>query len=224
MALAHGDRGAARAADEAGVAAGGADFRASMALSRMAFDDADWARAEKHLLTAESQFPGFPEKTLAAELLLAEVYGRTEREPEMMAARERWLAWNSDEYVLRSSSALWHAEGGRHAEAARWYEEANEIDPMSRAQHEAWGRSLLELARHAEALREFEVALLVPPELDMEGTGAPGDAERARLIGLRARALAGLERAEEARSAAQEALALDGDCAEARKALDALPW
>jgi predicted Zn-dependent protease len=224
MALARDERAAARAAYEAGLAAGGADFRASMALARMAFDDGEWERAETHLLAAESQFPGFPEKSLAAELLLAEVYGRTQREPEMMAARERWLVWNSDEHALRLSSARWHAQGGRHEQAARWYEEVNEIDPMSRALHEGWGRSLLELARHEEALREFQVALLVPPELDLDGAGAAGDEERARLLGLQARALAGLARAEEARSAAEEALALDEDCPEARQALDALPW
>lgn len=221
MALSRNDRSAARESYEAGIAAGGADFRASMALGRMAFEDEDWSRAEKHLLAAEAQFPGFPEKILAAELLLAEVYGRTEREAERMAARERWLSWNSDEYPMRVASARWHAERGRHADAVRWFDEANQIDPMSRALHEGWGSSLFELGRFEEALREFEVALLVPAEFEAEG-GAPSDEQRARLLGWRARALAALDRAEEARAAAAQALALDEDCAEAKQALDAL--
>lgn len=221
MALARGERASARAAYEAGLEAGGADFRASMALARMAFDDEDWPRAEKHLLEAESRFPGFPEKSLAAELLLSEVYGRTQREAERMAARERWLAWNSDELGMRVALGRWHAEGGRHADALRWYDEANQIDPMLRELHEEWGRSLFQLGRFEEALREFEVALLVPPELDPMG-GEPSDEQRARNHGWRARTLAALGRAEEARAAAEQALALDDDCAEAHFALDAL--
>ncbi|HVS18604.1 MAG TPA: hypothetical protein VMT18_08385 [Planctomycetota bacterium] len=223
MAQARGERDAARADYEAGIEAGGADFRISMALARLAFEDEDWPRAERHLLAAEEQFPGYPEKNLAAELLLGEVYGRMQRSDERMRAIERWLAWNSDEHALRLASAQWHAEAGRHAEAARWHEEANEIDPMGRVQHEAWGRSLLELERFEEALREFEVALLVPPELDFNGLGPAGDEERARYLGLRARALVGLGRVADARAAADEALALDEDCAEARRALEALP-
>lgn len=140
-----------------------------------------------------------------------------------MRARERWLAWNSDELGLRLAAARWHADAGRHAEAERWYREANEVDPMARAQHEAWGRSLLELERAEEALREFDVALAVPHAMDRDLPGPLGDAERARLLGLRALALVGLGRVEEARAAAQEALGLDDGCEEAARALAALP-
>jgi len=83
-----------------------------------------------------------------------------------MRARERWLAYNAGELDMRLRVAAWHAEARRFADAARYYQEANEVDPFLRELHAAWGAALMELGRHAEALREFEVALLVPPDLD----------------------------------------------------------
>jgi tetratricopeptide (TPR) repeat protein len=220
MALSRGDRDGARVAYEAGLAAGGRDFRVSMALGRMALDADALESAEEHFLAAERDFPGYPEKPLAAELFLSEVYGRSKRSDEMYRARERWLAWNSDEYVLRIEVARWHMRAERPEPAERWLREANEIDPMRRALHVEWGNALRSLGRFEEALREYRVALLVPPELDLDKGGPPTDDERARLLGLQALMLVQLGRQEEARARAQEALALDPDCAEAKSVLD----
>ena len=185
-------------------------------------DAGDLAGAEQHFAAAERDFPGFDEPELSAELHLAQVYAHQERTEDLFRARERWLAWESDDFPLRVQVARWHAEGGRHERAAELFREANEIDPFHRELHVEWGRSLLALADHAAALREFDVALAVPGDLDPD---LPGPLPRdllAELGGLRAAALAGLGRTEEAAEAARAALELDPACAAARAALESL--
>jgi tetratricopeptide (TPR) repeat protein len=88
--------------------------------------------------------------------------------------------------------------------------------------HADWGRSLLELARYADALREFRVALQVPPSLDPDSPDAPDEEEQAQLLGGQAQALVGLERFDEARECVEQALALDEDCENARRAQEEL--
>jgi len=217
MNLASGDESGARAEYEAGVAAGGRDFRARMALGQLALKAGDLELAAKHLAAAEELFPGYPEKPLAAELLLGEVLGRLGRTDEQYRARERWLAWNSDDYPLRIELARWHARADRPAEAERWFREANEIDPFRRALHAEWGAVLEALQRPADALREYEVALLVPAELELDrDAGPPTEVERARLLTAQARALVALGRADEARERASHAVELDPQNEEAR--------
>ena len=222
LALWRGEREAAEAAFRRGFALGGEDFRARMALGRMLLDREEYDDAEEQFLAAEEAFPGFDEPELSAELFLAQVYAYTERPRKMFAARERWLSWNADDYALRVRVAAWHAEAGRHERAAELFAEANEIDPFRRELHLGWGASLLELGDYETALREFDVAGMVPGELDPDLPGPLPDPVAARLSGLRARALAGLGRTDEARAAAEEALELDPDCEAAKAALGAL--
>jgi tetratricopeptide (TPR) repeat protein len=215
--LASGDGEGARAEYEAGLAAGGRDFRARMALGQLALKAGDQEQAAEHFAAAEELFPGYAEKPLAAELLLAEVLGQLGRNDEQQRARERWLAWNSDEYPLRIELARWHAAAGRPAEAERWFREANEIDPFRRALHAEWGAVLEALGRPQEALREYEVALLVPADLELDKEAGPPDgAERARLLTAQARVLVALGRGSEAREVAVRALDLDPTSEEAR--------
>jgi tetratricopeptide (TPR) repeat protein len=222
IALARGDRAAAQSAWTAGFELGGEDFRARMGLGRLLLDAGDLAGAEQQFAAAERDFPGFDEPELSAELHLAQVYAHQGRTEEQFQARERWLAWESDDYPLRLQVARWHAQAGRHARAAELFREANEIDPFHRELHLDWGRSLLALADHAAALREFDVALAMPGELDPDLPGELPSDLAAELGGLRAAALAGLGRTEEAAEAARAALELDPACAAARSALESL--
>jgi tetratricopeptide (TPR) repeat protein len=216
MALAAGDDAGAREAYLAGVDAGGRDFRARMALGRLALQDDDLEGAVEHFQAAEALFPGYPDKPLAAELFLAETLGRLDRTDEMYRARERWLAWNADEYAMRMELARWHAREARPQEAVRWFEEVNEIDPFRRALHVEWGEVLEALERYEEALREFRVALLVPVDLDLDQAGPPDDEERARLLTAQARMLGKLGRKVESAATAAQALELDPQNDEAR--------
>jgi tetratricopeptide (TPR) repeat protein len=193
-----------------------------MSLGTFAVQAEDWETAERHFLAAEQAFPRYPEAQFSAERQLAQVYEKLEREDERFAVLERWLEMNSDDFATHVLVARRHAEKGRHEQAVRLFDEANQIDPFRRKLHLDWGASLAALARHEEALREFKVAEIVPPSLDPDAPDAPGDAERAKLFGLQARELLELERKDEAVETAKRALALDPEQAEAKAVLDRL--
>jgi tetratricopeptide (TPR) repeat protein len=209
MALGEGQRERALEHFERARAAGGADFAASLALAAAAREAGRSAEALEHLREAEAAFPGYPDSQSAPELVTAQVLLELGREAQAQAARERWLAYDSDAYALRYELALYRAGQGDHAQAARWFEESNAIDPFRRALHERWAESLLELGRFEEALREARVGPLVPESIDQDELGPVQPRERARFLALEVRALEGLERQDEARSRLAEALELD---------------
>jgi tetratricopeptide (TPR) repeat protein len=222
MALARGDEKAAREHYERGLAKGGEDYRARMALGKLAQRERENERALEQFLAAERAFPGYDEPGFSAELHLAAVHQAMENEEQQIEALERRLAWTSDDYENTVRVGRWHADKGRHERAAALFERANEIDPFRRALHVAWGKALRECGRHEEALREFRVAAVVPPALDIESPDPPSDEERAELLGAQALEFARLGKADEAREAANEALALDAGQADAESALELL--
>lgn len=205
------------------LAQGGEDFRVRMTLGELALKEGEIARAREHFERAEASFPGFPEAQLAAELGLAKLLESEGDREGAVAARRRWLSYNADDGELRLELARWYAERGEHADAAALFAEANEVDPFQRQLHSDWGDSLAALGRNEEALREFEVALLVPAELEKMPSEPLSAAERADLLGRSAAQLVSLGRLDEARARAQEALALDPACKSALGALERIP-
>jgi tetratricopeptide (TPR) repeat protein len=173
--LAARDGDAAAAAFRAGLARGGEDYRARMALGTLLASRGKSVDAVRQFEAAERAFPGFPDAHFSAELELARLYEQAEDVPRAMAARQRWLGWNAGEYGERVRVAEWLDSEGRHAESVVLWEEANEVDPFRRHLHLAWGQALAALDRHAEALREFRVGLEVP--LDLDGDVLQGAAE-----------------------------------------------
>jgi tetratricopeptide (TPR) repeat protein len=118
--------------------------------------------------------------------------------------------------------ARWHAERQNWERSAELLRQANDIDPFSRSLHIDWAQALSEQSRWEEALREWEVALQVPDELDAESQSPVSDEARAECLAGQARALKELGRAAEARERVAEALGLDADCAEAEELLEEL--
>jgi len=183
--VARGERDKARGRFERGFALGGEDFRARMALAALLLQQDELEQAEEQFLAAERVFPGYDDARFSAELRLADLYDVTDRANEANEARLRWLAFNADDYDVRLGVGEWLLANGRGEEAERVFREANEVDPFRRNLHVLWGRTLFGLGRHEEALREFEVGLLVPEQLDGDvllarglGVGPPrGDAE-----------------------------------------------
>jgi tetratricopeptide (TPR) repeat protein len=208
---------------EAAFAAGGEDFRARVALGSLLMSRGDRQEAEAHLLAAEACFPGFADPELCAEYKLVALYTADGREDEAMAAAERYLAFDAGEYTWRRRVAAWHAEHDRFEPAARLLEEANEVDPFARALHRDWADALFALGRHAEALREFEVAAKVPAELDLDRPGPLGDRERAQLLAGEGRCLVALGRVEEARARLEEATPLAPELPELETLAGELP-
>jgi tetratricopeptide (TPR) repeat protein len=199
---------------------GGEDFRARIALGTLRWQAGELESAELHFLAAEKAFPGYAEAELSAELRLSGLYTQQKREDEAMRALERRLAWEAGDFGGHVRVADWYAERDDCARAAELYARANEVDPFVRSLHRSWALALFACERYEEALREFGVALMVPPGLDLEQPGPLGSAERAELIGRQALCLARLGRHEEARAKAEQAFALDADCAPAREALE----
>ena len=234
IALSEGNKGAAREIWEDAVEAGGRDFRVLVGLGALLEDEGEHADAERMFLLAEESFPGYDDRQLSAELRLASFYAERGDQDAANRAKERWLAWNAGELNMRREVAAWHVAAGRHAEAAQLFAEANEIDPFLRDLHRDWAHALRETGRFEEALREYRVALIVPPELDRDytaasmgpfaiGPAAPAepealtDEERAELTAYAALCLKELGREEESRAEAQRALELDEDCELARE-------
>ena len=223
MAIAAGNKPEARDRWNQGIQLGGEDFRARYALGKLAQDDQEFELAEEHYLAAEKDFPGYDDAQMSAELALAGLYRFTGRPDDEQAARSRWLRWNSGDYEPRMKVAEWHAKAGRWGEAEHLYAEANDIDPFRRKLHQAWAAALVKLARHADALREYEVIARVPVELDADKPETLTTAEKADLLGLQANCLIDLGRTAEASTRIQQALELDADCKSAKSARARLP-
>ena len=166
MELTGGDRAAARRLLERAVEAGGRDVRSLVILSQLQLEQGRLDEAEDTLELAVEAFPGFPDGPRAPELLLADLKRRQGEADAAMRWTERWLEWEAGEYDARIEVAQWHGRKGRWEEAARLYEEANQVDMFRRDLHLAWAEALEELGRHREAARELRVALAVPARLD----------------------------------------------------------
>ncbi len=202
----------------AGFEMGGREFRSLIAMSLYLAGNDHLEEALDWLMEAENSFPGFDEVKLSAELNQAEILDVLGREEEAMAARERWLAYNPGHYDMHWKVALWHVEHERHAEASDLFEKANEVDPFRRDLHLQWAVGLEALGRLPEAIRELEVALVVPPELDADHVtrpekrgGAPqvralSQVERAAILTRLARLNWALDHKKKARGLLEQAL------------------
>jgi tetratricopeptide (TPR) repeat protein len=222
IALAGEDKETAAKLMRAAIQNGGEDYRARVALAQFAEDADDEKECEAQLLAALKAFPGYDDADLSAELRLAALYEKQERVDEAMAMRERWIAWNGGDIEKRRLVADWHFEKGRAARASELYAEVNEIDPFLREVHKKWADALRATGKFDEALREYGSTLSVPAKLDKKGTAPLEAAERAELQALQAECLLALGRREEALARANEAVATDPECPEAKSVLQKL--
>jgi len=219
IALGAGDRDKAREIWETALDAGAEDFRARVALGVMAREAGDLPAAEKHFLAAEKDFPGFDDPELSAETNLYTLYLAMDRRDDALRARERWLAYNAGALKEQREVAAWHYEQGRFEASLKYFAQANEVDPFRREIHRAWGDALRASGHNEEALREYRVVALVPPELDADHPAALTDAEMAELFSLQAATLLALERRAESLDLAKRALEKDPDCTLAQETL-----
>lgn len=205
-----------------GLEMGGEDFRVRVGLARLLDRFGEEDEALEQLARAEEVFPGFEDPGLSAELVTAGIHSEAGREDAAMAARERRLAWDAGDYSTRRSLASWHADKGRHAQAAELLRQANEIDPFSQSLHVEWARALSEEQRWEEALKEWGVAQKVPAALNLDGPEVMANGVRAECLAGEAVALNELGRESEARERAAEALGFDPSCEVAEELLEEL--
>lgn len=212
MALARGEQDEAVALYEKAIAAGGDDFRARMALASLYQRQQKYDQALAHAEAAAKDFPGYVEKELNAERLVAAIHSARGETDAAMPWIERWLDCESGDYDGRMAVASWHMQNGRPEQAAQRLAEANEIDPFRRKLHEDWAAALVACKRWEEALREYHVVQLVPAALDTDKPGELDDKEKAAWIAHEATCLRELGRPSEARGKAEQALELDPSC------------
>ncbi|MCP3916395.1 MAG: tetratricopeptide repeat protein [bacterium] len=150
------------------IDAGGRDYNALLGLGSLLSMAGENEAAERYYKLAEEAFPGYDSAEFSAERELVDLYAARGDDDAAMRARERWLAWNAGVFDERLDVAAWHVENDRYAEAARLYGEANEVDPFRRDLHRAWGDSLRATGALEDALREYQVARIVPADLDLD--------------------------------------------------------
>lgn len=212
---------------EAGFAMGGREFRSLVAMSIFLAGRDRLEEALEWLVEAEKSFPGYDDAQLSAELNQAEILEVLGREVDAMAARERWLRYNPGNYEMHWEVGLWHKRNGRFAEASSLFEKANEVDPFHRNLHMEWAVCLEELGQLEGAIREYRVALVVPPDLDEDhiirsakSEGPPRgkpltDTERAAILTRLARLYRSAGEDSKARMALDQALKAQPDLEEA---------
>lgn len=170
MALASDNRVAAIEHYDAGFAAGGRDYRASMARGSLANEAGDKAAALRHFQDAERAFPGWAEQAFSAELAQVAWHETEGQTDAAMEARERYARWNAGDAAIRLKVGQWRLGKGTDVDlelALRHFTEAIEVDPFSVLAHRSRGEALLGLDRATEAVEAFELALLVPLDLDL---------------------------------------------------------
>ncbi|MEZ6019568.1 MAG: hypothetical protein R3F17_05535 [Planctomycetota bacterium] len=184
LAIERDDLAEAAARLEQGFALGGKDYRSltTYALYLQGLDENE--KALETWRKAEASFPGFPEASLSAELQQARLLEAMGRKDEAMQARQRWLGYNPEHYELHLAVARWHVEAGRTSEGCEWFGRTNEIDPFRRDLHLEWGATLRSAGKLREAIREYGVALIVPPELDLDHSKATGQGDSVQGIPL----------------------------------------
>lgn len=187
IALARKDEAGARAAFDRGFEAGGRDFIATMLRAQLAEQAGESDAALALYARAEADFPGWAEASFSAELAQARLFDALGRTDDAMLARERRVRWDSGDGATRMQVGNWRlARGldtGDRADLERALDHftgAIEVDPFIVAAHRGRGRALVGLTRFAEAAEAYELALLVPLELDPEW-GQASDEARANL-------------------------------------------
>ncbi len=223
LANAQGDLADALQEWEIFLAEGGEDFQVRMSMADSAFEAGDMKDARGHLEAAEAAFPGFADPGLSAELALARWHDQSGDLDAAMAARERWLAFNADDYKVRLEVARWHSTSARPDLAVPLFEEANDIDPFQRRLHRDWGLALLDLGRFAEAEREARAAQLVPVDLDADQPGPLEGEELADVLAIAVRARTGLGDAAGAREAFEAMVEADPNHPDRAQLKEALP-
>lgn len=189
MALAVDARDVAVEHFERGFALGGRDYIASMTRGLLAEQADELDVALQHFVQAEQVFPGWSDPGFSAELAQARTLKAQGQNDAAMLARERYVRWDSGDAQTRLEVGAWRLARGTVEDwerALQHYTEAIEVDPFMVIAHRGRGDALMALERFDEAVEAFELALLVPLELDPQWFQASEEARanlRAELQG-----------------------------------------
>ncbi|MEW6744173.1 MAG: tetratricopeptide repeat protein [Planctomycetota bacterium] len=231
-ALSQGNKDEALRFFEAGVERGGDDLFVRLHMASLYEERGELVKVREALEKAKACFPRFvgPGNAYARLARWLEQQGDADA-----AAREYIALTRIDQTAL--APRFWlvgYFEQKRDYEAMLGYlREVIEVDPFQRRPHVALGRAYRALGRHADALREFRVALAVDPSMEPDYNPPPTGSEPADQATVERRVKASIHveiartqeelgQLEEARRAVEQALELDPESTEARELREAL--
>ncbi len=198
---ARGDAEGARAGYEALIAAGGDGYEARMKMAGLARGRGDGADVEAQLKKAIALDPERSEP----HAVLAEIYGKSNREADAIAALERYVMLEQMEWAPLKKLVDKHAARSDWAKVRKFGEMGLYLNPFDAELHMTLGKAYEETGATDRAIFEYDSALLSQPPLRR-----PAVAQ----LGL-ARAHGARRDVARAKKALAEALKLEPDNAEA---------
>ncbi|MDP6928151.1 MAG: tetratricopeptide repeat protein, partial [Planctomycetota bacterium] len=158
----------AAAAYREGFAAGASDFDSHVRFGQLLEGADDAAGAIEQYQRAKDCWPGCTDQKVAPSLLLARLYRELGRQDDAMVELRAFCELTGRAFQPRLELAeIERKRGDRRAEA-RYLREAAEIDPFLRRLHVRLGDALVALEQLPAAIKEYEVALAVPADLDRD--------------------------------------------------------
>jgi tetratricopeptide (TPR) repeat protein len=200
---ARGDDDGARQAWRALIAAGGDGYDVRMRLARLAREAGELTETEAQLQQAKKLDPERSEPYF----VLAEIYGKSNREEESLAEMERYVMIEQMEYAPLKKLVDRHAARKGWPKVRQLGEMALYINPFDADLHLKLGAAYLATGAPEAAVYEYDSALASDPPLRRPAVA---------WIGL-ARAHAARKDAAAARKAVEAALKLEPENAEARE-------
>ncbi len=131
----------------------------------------DYDGAARQYLAAKRCWPNCTDQALAPELKLAKLYMLQGMRDESMMELKTYCKRTARAFDPRLRLAAFERSAGNRKQEAQLLEEAIQIDPFVRSVHVELGECYVALGRKADAVREFRVALAVPPALDRVNLG-----------------------------------------------------
>lgn len=149
-----------------GFDAGADDFDSRVRYGQLLAERGEVDDAIEQFQRAKACWPQCTDRSMAPNLLLARLLRDNGREPEAMMELKAFVSRTGRAFEPRLELAAMELKNGDRAAEARLLQEAVWIDPFMRELHVRLGHAYEALDRREDALREFRVALAVPPQAD----------------------------------------------------------
>lgn len=178
---------AAMDAFAAGFKAGADDFESRLRYGEMLEKAGQLDEALRQYHAAKACWPLCSEQQLSPLLRIGRVLRKQGKQEAAMMELKAFCKITARAFEPRMQLAAYERKLGNRASEAGYLEECIQIDPFMSSLHEQLGDAYVALKRQAEALREYQVALAVRPEMDRAYIDTPppqrptADSEQVRL-------------------------------------------
>ncbi len=167
------------------------DFDSRIRYGKLLESQEDLQGAMDQYQRAKRCWPDCTDRAAAPSLLLARLLKAMDRETEAMMELKSFCNRTARTFAPRLELAAYENRQGNRKLEAEYLEQALQIDPFMRSLHLRLADAYLDLDRQTDAIRELEVALVVPPSMDRAYMAEPDSAPEPDSEGERT-ALAGI--------------------------------